>query len=156
MTENTLPYRVRTRAARPTPQAAASSSPPDQPSRATAATPSEPTLMDSETPIAATAYVRSPEQPASKPVGYKNPPEEHRFKPGQRANPRGRPKGSKNIRTLAHETFYAKVKVREGGRTRQMSKGQIGMTKSPSRNSCVSCQTSREEHDGGGVEEGPG
>jgi len=33
------------------------------------------------------------------PVGYGNPPKESRFKKGQSGNRRGRPKGSKNLKT---------------------------------------------------------
>ena len=36
-------------------------------------------------------------------VGYGRPPEATRFKPGQSGNPKGRPKGSKNLRTLFAE-----------------------------------------------------
>lgn len=62
-------------------------------------------------------------------VGYKRPPKETQFKQGNRANPRGRPKGSKNFSTIAREKLDAKVAVREGSRQKQMSKGEIGITK---------------------------
>lgn len=62
-------------------------------------------------------------------VGYCRPPVHTRFKKGQRANPNGRPKGAKNLRTLAQEKLGAKVTVREGGREKKMSKAEIGMTK---------------------------
>ena len=32
-------------------------------------------------------------------VGYKKPPKRTQFKPGQSGNPRGRPKGTKNLKT---------------------------------------------------------
>ncbi len=32
-------------------------------------------------------------------VGYRKPPKHTRFKPGQSGNPRGRPKGTKNLKT---------------------------------------------------------
>ena len=75
-----------------------------------------------------------PSQKAQKPrgdyeVGYGRPPVATRFKPGQCANPKGRPKGSKNLATIAREKLDAKVKVREGGRDRLMSKREIGVTK---------------------------
>ena len=34
------------------------------------------------------------------PVGYGNAPKQHRRKPGQSGNPKGRPKGSRNRKTL--------------------------------------------------------
>ncbi len=132
MTQPTFTYRVRTR---PVPSAANVPSPATLPSRpdddimAAAMQSAEAVESQAEVPISASAYRRSPEKPASTGVGYKRPPVAHQFKPGQRANPHGRPKGSKNVSTLAREQFYAKVKVREGGRTKQMWKGQIGITK---------------------------
>lgn len=62
-------------------------------------------------------------------VGHGRPPLATRFKPGQSGNPKGRPKGAKNLSTLALEKLQAKVPVREGGRERRMSKGEIGVTK---------------------------
>ncbi|KQU51539.1 hypothetical protein ASG72_08285 [Bosea sp. Leaf344] len=71
--------------------------------------------------------------PASAPkdyeVGRGRPPIANRFKPGQSGNPKGRPKGAKNLSTLTLEKLQAKVPVREGGRERRMSKGEIGVTK---------------------------
>lgn len=62
-------------------------------------------------------------------VGYGRPPKASQFKAGISGNPKGRPKGAKNLSTLAHEKLQAKVLVREGGRERRMSKAEIGMTK---------------------------
>lgn len=62
-------------------------------------------------------------------VGYGRPPVATRFKAGQSGNPNGRPKGAKNLSTLTREKLQAKVPVREGGRERRMSKGEIGVTK---------------------------
>jgi len=45
-------------------------------------------------------------------VGHGGPPLETRFRPGQSGNPRGRPKGSKNTRTLLQEKLSEKVRVR--------------------------------------------
>src|SRR5262249_18504939 len=61
--------------------------------------------------------------------GYGRPPEATKFKPGQSGNPRGRPKGSKNLATLTRKHLQTKVSVRENGRERRMSKLEIGITK---------------------------
>ena len=39
-------------------------------------------------------------------VGYKKPPREHQFKPGQSGNPSGRPPGTRNRRTIAAEMLF--------------------------------------------------
>lgn len=48
-------------------------------------------------------------------VGYGKPPKGTRFKPGKSGNPKGRPKGAKNIDTLMAEELAAPVKIREQG-----------------------------------------
>ena len=42
-------------------------------------------------------------------VGYGKPPAETRFKPGHSGNPRGRPKGSKNYKTILMERMRERV-----------------------------------------------
>jgi hypothetical protein len=56
------------------------------------------------------------------PVGYGNPPKESRFKKGQSGNRRGRPKGSKNLKTDLTEELQTEIKVREGPRAIKISK----------------------------------
>lgn len=55
-------------------------------------------------------------------VGYKHPPRAHRFQPGQSGNPRGRPKGTKNLRTDLAEELAEKITVTEGGQQLHISK----------------------------------
>ncbi len=54
-------------------------------------------------------------------VGYKKPPKTKQFKKGQSGNPKGRPKGSKNVATILFDILNNKVTVNEGGTTRQMT-----------------------------------
>jgi hypothetical protein len=55
-------------------------------------------------------------------VGYKRPPRHTRFKPGQSGNPRGRPKGTPNHRTTVSRVMNEKVSVRDGDKTRRITK----------------------------------
>lgn len=98
-----------------------------------------PPLVDEERDVASTGASETvpakTTAPASRTrgvydVGYKKPPKEHRFKPGNNANPRGRPKGVKNLSTLVQEALNEKVTVQERGRSRKMTKGGVGITRS--------------------------
>lgn len=44
-------------------------------------------------------------------VGYGKPPDEHKFKPGQCGNPKGRPKGSRNLKALWNDLLKRKIWV---------------------------------------------
>jgi hypothetical protein len=55
-------------------------------------------------------------------VGYKRPPREHRFHPGQSGNPSGRPKGARNFRSELREELSEVVTVRDGEREIRVSK----------------------------------
>ena len=55
-------------------------------------------------------------------VGPGRPPLHSRFKAGQSGNPRGRPKGSLNLATIVKNEGNKKIKVKEGGRERIVSK----------------------------------
>lgn len=57
-------------------------------------------------------------------VGYGKPPQHTRFKKGQSGNPGGRPGGSKNFATLLADELGSKVRVREDGKTRTVTKLQ--------------------------------
>jgi hypothetical protein len=52
--------------------------------------------------------------------GYRRPPREHQFKPGRTGNPKGRPKGSKNVATILREIFGTKVTLRRNGKVQQV------------------------------------
>jgi hypothetical protein len=51
-------------------------------------------------------------------VGYGRPPAAHRFKHGNKANPKGRKKGSRNRKIVIQEVLFEPVTVREGGEIR--------------------------------------
>ena len=52
--------------------------------------------------------------------GYRKPPMHSRFKPGQSGNPKGRPKGRKNFRSIIMDVMDQTVTIKENGRLRQM------------------------------------
>ena len=54
-------------------------------------------------------------------VGYSKPPKHTRFKPGGSGNPKGRPKGSKNLGSLISDALSKKVRVTENGKVRTIS-----------------------------------
>jgi len=55
---------------------------------------------------------------------YQRPPRKGQFKPGQSGNPRGRPKGSRNIRTCVQDLLDARIAVKENGKTRMMPRSE--------------------------------
>lgn len=55
-------------------------------------------------------------------AGYKDPPKESRFKPGQSGNPRGRPVERKfDIARRLHEKMMQKVNIKENGVTKKLA-----------------------------------
>ena len=54
-------------------------------------------------------------------VGRGNPPKHTQFRKGTSGNPRGRPKGSKNLSTYLMEAARDQVTTTVGGRTRRIS-----------------------------------
>ncbi len=61
-------------------------------------------------------------------VGYGKPPRHTRFTKGQSGNPRGRPPGAKNLRTLLSEALNETVIVTENGGRRKVTKRQAIIT----------------------------
>ena len=64
----------------------------------------------------------SSDRTANYPVGYGKPPLQSRFKAGTSGNARGRPKGSKNLKTLVKEAMTANILIQEGEKTRKVSR----------------------------------
>jgi adenylosuccinate synthase len=57
-------------------------------------------------------------------IGRGNPPKHTQFRKGTTGNPKGRPKGSKNLSTYLMEAARDQVSATVGGRTRKISKIQ--------------------------------
>ena len=56
-------------------------------------------------------------------VGYRRPPKHSRFRRGLSGNPKGRPKGARNLHTLIADELRKKIVVIEGGRRKRITKG---------------------------------
>jgi Family of unknown function (DUF5681) len=54
-------------------------------------------------------------------AGYGKPPKHTQFKPGESGNPKGRPKGGKNIKTEVLEKLNSTVTVQKNGRLKKIS-----------------------------------
>jgi hypothetical protein len=61
-------------------------------------------------------------------VGYGRPPRHRRFVKGQTGNPRGRPRGAQNIKTLLNKVLNELVVVTEYGGRRKVSKREAIIT----------------------------
>jgi hypothetical protein len=60
-------------------------------------------------------------------VGYGKPPQNTRFKPGQSGNPKGKPKGAKNLASIVDGAINEKMVVTENGKSRKVSKLEIAV-----------------------------
>lgn len=49
-------------------------------------------------------------------VGKGKPPKKHQFKPGQSGNPKGRPKGSKNVHHVLTKILGEKITITDAGK----------------------------------------
>jgi Family of unknown function (DUF5681) len=62
-------------------------------------------------------------------VGYGKPPLHSRFKPGNRANPAGRPRGAKGLKTILARMLDRRVVVTEDGKRRRLTKRELGFAR---------------------------
>lgn len=53
-------------------------------------------------------------------IGYRKPPKAYQFRPGVSGNPKGRPKGVKNMDTIMQEIFFEPVTITTKGKVRKI------------------------------------
>jgi hypothetical protein len=55
-------------------------------------------------------------------VGFGKPPEHTKFKKGHSGNPAGRPKGSRNLKTLINRELNTTITIEQTGKKRKISR----------------------------------
>jgi hypothetical protein len=58
-------------------------------------------------------------------VGYKRPPKEHQFRPGQSGNAAGKPKGARSFKSDLRDELNELLPITEGGREIEVSKQRL-------------------------------
>jgi hypothetical protein len=61
-----------------------------------------------------------PKRKSSQSVGYRRPPKATQFKKGKSGNPRGRPKGSRNVGAVLRDVIDQKIQITENGKIRHL------------------------------------
>lgn len=81
-------------------------------------------MQDEQPPPEGNAEANTPGQYS---VGYRKPPQHSRFKPGESGNPKGKPRGAKNLSTIVGNAIKEKVQVTENGKRRSVSKLEVAI-----------------------------